>query len=292
MDSLDLLSPYLFRYKGKNFAVKEGLKPKDLDALQHVEVHPSDIYLITYPKSGTIWMQQILVKIMDAAHPDQVEEATNRIRVPWLEGSTVDNFLRERPDPRLYRTHLSPNMLPHGVKTKRTKVVYVMRNPKDVLVSLYHFAHSWVMLETPKSFEDFFQDFLDGKAFMGSWFDHVREYYNEKDQMDILFVKYEDMLKDVRGEVVKLCAFLEKALTDEAIDHVVEMSTFKHMKTDPSANYKDLIEKQRYQKETMRKGVAGDWKNFFTVAQNELFDRVFTERMNNLPLSFTWEIKQ
>ncbi|XP_049447009.1 sulfotransferase 1E1-like [Epinephelus fuscoguttatus] len=148
-------------------------------------------------------MQQIIVKIMDAAHPDQVEDATNRLRFPQLEGRTVDNFLRERPDPRLYRTHLPPNMLPHGVKTKR--------------------------------------------------------------------------IKDVSGEVLKLCAFLGKALTDEAIDHVVEMSSFKHMKTDPNTNYKELLEKQRYQKETMRKGVAGDWKNFFTVAQNELFDRVFTE---------------
>ncbi|XP_059212906.1 amine sulfotransferase-like [Centropristis striata] len=237
-------------------------------------------------------MQQILVKIMDAVHPDQVEDGTNRVRVPLLEDRCLDKVLGERPDPRVYRTHLPTNMLPHGVKTKRIKVVYVMRNPKDVLVSLYHFAHSWVLLETPKSFEDFFQDFLDGNAFMGSWFDHVREYYNEKDQMDILFVRYEDMLKDLRGEVVKLCAFLGKDLTDEAIDHVVETSTFKNMKTNPNANYMELLEKQRYQKDTMRKGVAGDWKNHFTVAQNEYFDQVFAERMSDLPLSFTWELKQ
>ncbi|XP_059212559.1 amine sulfotransferase-like [Centropristis striata] len=292
MDSLELLSPYLFRYKGRNFVVQKGLKPKDLDAFLHVDVRPTDVYLITYPKSGTVWMQQILAEIMDAAHPDQVEDCSNRVRVPFLEDRCLDKVLGERPDPRVYCTHLPTNMLPHGVKTKRIKVVYVMRNPKDVLVSLYHFAHSWVLLETPKSFEDFFQDFLDGNAFMGSWFDHVREYYNEKDQMDILFVRYEDMLKDLRGEVVKLCAFLGKDLTDEAIDHVVEMSIFKNMKTIPNANYLELLEKQFYQRDTMRKGVAGDWKNHFTVAQNEYFDRVFAERMSDLPLSFTWELKQ
>ncbi|KAI9543891.1 hypothetical protein NQZ68_004939 [Dissostichus eleginoides] len=292
MDSLSLLSPYLFSYKGRNFTVQEGLKPKDLDALQHVDVRPSDIYMITYPKSGTIWMQQILVKITDAVYPHQEEDATNRLRFPWLEGCVVDSFQGQRPDPRLCRTHLPPDMLPIGVKAKRVKVVYVMRNTKDVLVSLYHFAHSWKMLETPKSFEAFFQDFIDGKAFMGSWFDHVREYENEKDKMDIHFVKYEDMLKDLRGEVVKLCDFLGKDLTDEAIDHVVEMSTFQNMKTNPKANYKDLVEKQRYSSPTMRKGAAGDWKNFFTVAQNEYFDRVFEEKMSDLPLSFNWEIKQ
>ncbi len=44
------------------------------------------------------------------------------------------------------------------------QVVYVWRNPKDILVSLYHFAQSWILLETPQSFEDFFQRFLDGKG--------------------------------------------------------------------------------------------------------------------------------
>ncbi|XP_071370171.1 amine sulfotransferase-like [Centroberyx affinis] len=292
MDSLDLLSPYLFRYKKRNFVVQEGLRPKDLDALQHMEIRPTDVFLTAYPKSGTAWMQQILVQIMDAAHPDQVEDATNRVRVPWLEASTLDNSLRERPDPRLFRTHLPPDMLPHGVRAKRIKVVYVMRNPKDVLVSSYHFAHSWTMLEAPKSFEDFFQQFLEGDVYMGSWFDHVREYYTARDQMDILFVKYGDMLKDLRGEVVKLCAFLGKDLTDEAIDQVVEASIFKNMKTNPKANYKDLVETDRYKKETMRKGIAGDWKYFFTVAQNERFDQAFKEKMSDLPLTFIWELKQ
>lgn len=52
MDSLDLVSPDLFRYKGWNFLVKDKLRPKDIDALQDFEIRPTDIFLITYPKSG------------------------------------------------------------------------------------------------------------------------------------------------------------------------------------------------------------------------------------------------
>ncbi|AWP13773.1 Sulfotransferase isoform 3 [Scophthalmus maximus] len=245
MDSLDLVSPYLFKHKGSNFLVKDKMQPEDLDALQYFEIRSTDVFLISYPKSGTAWMQQILVQIMDAAHPEQAEDVSNRLRVPWLEERSADNPLRERPDPRIFGTHLPPDMLPLGVKAKQIKAVYVWRNPKDVLVSFYHFAHSWVLLETPTSFEDFFQQFLDGKDLM-----------------------------------------------DDTIDHVVKMSTFKSMKTNPNANYKDLVEKGRYLGETMRKGVAGDWKNYFTVAQNERFDEVLKYKMSNFPLPLTWEINQ
>ncbi|XP_059212722.1 amine sulfotransferase-like [Centropristis striata] len=289
---MDSASPKMFKHKGKNFLVHEGLTPQDLDSLLDIDVRPTDIYLVAYPKSGTTWMQQILMKIVDAAHPDQVEDATNRERFPMLEGDIGSSARRDRPDPRLCRTHLPPYMIPRGVQSKGAKVVYVMRNPKDVLVSFYHFAASFVMMETPKSFEDFFQDFMDGNVGMASWFDHIREYYDVKDQIDVHFVKYEDMLKDLRTEVVKLCAFLGKDLTDEAIDDVVESSIFKNMKKNPKANYKDLVANKRYTKATMRKGMAGDWKNHFTVAQNDYFDRVFAERMRDLPLSFTWELKK
>ncbi|XP_054456712.1 amine sulfotransferase-like [Anoplopoma fimbria] len=292
MDSLDLVSPYLFKHKRRNFLVKEKMRPTDLDALRHFEIRPTDIFLVTYPKSGTVWMQQILVQIMDAAHPDWAEDATNRTRVPWLEERSVDNPTRERADPQIYGSHLPPDMLPQGVKDKQIKVVYVWRNPKDILVSLYHFSNSWMLLETPKSFEDFFQQFLDGNVYMGSWFDHIQDYHKVRDQLNIHFVQYEDMLKDLRGEVVKLCAFLGRHLTDEAIDHVVDTSTFKNMKTNPKANYKDLVETNRYKTETMRKGIAGDWKNVFTVAQNEHFDSVFREKMSNMPLNCIWEIKE
>ncbi|XP_068183841.1 amine sulfotransferase-like [Antennarius striatus] len=292
MDSLDLVSPYLYRYKNVNLLVKDKMRPKDLDALLDAEIRPTDIFLVAYPKSGTIWMQQILVQIIGAAHPDWVEDVTNRTHIPMLEIRFLCDPFRPRPDPRVFRSHLRPGMLPNGVKNKQVKVVYVWRNPKDVLVSLFHFSHSFVMLETPESFDIFFQQFLDGDVFMGSWFDHLKDYCEAQDQLNIHFVQYENMLKDLRQEVVKLCAFLGADLTDEVIDHIVEKSTFRNMKTDPKANYKDIFETNYYTEPTMRKGIAGDWKNHFTVAQNEHFDKVFKEKMGNFPLTCTWEVKQ
>uniref|UniRef100_H2S1F2 Sulfotransferase n=1 Tax=Takifugu rubripes TaxID=31033 RepID=H2S1F2_TAKRU len=271
MDSLDMITSDLFRYKGMNFPVKEKLRPKDIDALKDFEIHPTDVFIITFPKSGTVWMQQILSQIMEASHPGWAEDVTNRAQIPYLEGRTVDDPFRDRKEPRVVRTHLFPELLPHGVKEKQIKVVYVLRNPKDVLVSLYHFAHSWVLMDSPTKF-------------VGSWFAHVKQYVAAQEQLKIHIVRYEDMLKDLRREVVKICAFLGEELTDEAIDRVVEASTFKSMKINPKANYKDLVETTVYTTATMRKGVAGDWKNHLTVSQNEYFEKVFIEEMSEFPL--------
>lgn len=54
---------------------------------------------------------------------------------------------------------------------------------------------------------------------------------------------------------MKIGAFLGKELTDEAIDRVVEASTFNNMKKNPKANYKDLVETSIYTSATMRKGL-------------------------------------
>lgn len=53
---------------------------------------------------------------------------------------------------------------------------------------------------------------------------------------------------------MKICTFLGEELTDEAIDRVVKTSTFKNMKMNPKANYKDLVETTIYSTSTMRKG--------------------------------------
>lgn len=78
----------------------------------------------SFYSAGTVWMQQILVQIMGAAHSDWIEDVTNRANVPWLEGRFFCDPLRERPEPRLFNSHLPPDMLPHGVKNKQIKVQY------------------------------------------------------------------------------------------------------------------------------------------------------------------------
>nr|XP_042126029.1 bile salt sulfotransferase 2-like [Peromyscus maniculatus bairdii] len=113
----------------------------------------------------------------------------------------------------------------------------------------------------------------------------MRKNYN------FLLLSYEEMKKNTRGTIEKICDFLGKKLEPNELDLVLKYSSFQAMKENKMSNY-SLVREVVITKGLvlMRKGVAGDWKNHFTVAQAENFDKVFQEKMAGFPPGlFPWK---
>ncbi|XP_018612588.1 amine sulfotransferase-like [Scleropages formosus] len=277
----------------RGFYLISGIhSPEEVDSIQDLEIRDSDVFVITYPKSGTIWMQQILSLIEGRGDVTVTMHKEASQRIPWLEDAGGKNRFAGDPSPRLRVSHLDYKFMPRALKQKRGKVIYLARNPKDILVSYFHFHYYAAVFETPENFSDFFEKFLEGRVFCGRWFDHIKTWYSHKDEMNFLYLTYEEMIQDLRAAVERISMFMGKELINAELDSVAEHSTFDEMSKNPYANYRNVSDELLHQNKGafMRKGTIGDWKNHFTREQNERFDHVFREEMKDFPLKFVWDI--
>ncbi|KAM4629925.1 sulfotransferase family 5A, member 1 [Polymixia lowei] len=266
------------------------------DSLQYALRFPfrdTDILIATYPKSGTTWMQEIVTLIRSRGDPHLSQTVQNWARAPWLEQYYSAALLEACPQgPRVLTTHLPHHLLAPALQGSKAKVVYVSRNPKDVVVSYYHFHKMARFLPEPTSFQDFLNGFLDGTLYYGSWFNHVKGWTSQTSTMDnMLHITYEDMLLDPRSSIERLSAFLQCPLVEEEMNSCLRHCSFSTMKGNSMVNYtlvpQEIMDHSKGS--FLRKGKIGDWKNTFTVEQSHYFESVYSSRMQDTSLKFVWE---
>ncbi|XP_077994873.1 sulfotransferase 1B1-like [Glandiceps talaboti] len=304
--------------------INSGLK-LSLGKIRDFEVRPDDIFLITYAKSGTTWIKEIVPLVLNGGDIDSIKDVPPDVRVPYLEFAlsadddaccrrvqrdflVPDDFdLNQLKSPRIFVTHLRQEFLPQVIQEMNVKIIYVARNPKDIAVSCYYFIQ--LMLKqsllgpknTPyESFGEYFADFLEckertqGVVYDGSqWNKHVLSWWNRRHDKNVLFLKYEDMFMDLHGSIEQITNFLDVKLTDDVTDRIAHHCSFKSMKTNKmalKANYCTNAVKVSPEEKSpfVRKGGVGGWKNYLTVAQNELFDQVYQDWMKDSDLEMTF----
>uniref|UniRef100_A0A8C5PTX6 Sulfotransferase n=1 Tax=Leptobrachium leishanense TaxID=445787 RepID=A0A8C5PTX6_9ANUR len=279
-----------FQHKGINFA---SLLYSE-DRLHYIEnefkVRDDDVFNVTFPKSGSYWMIEILSLIRSNGNPTCCQTVPSWDRMAWFEVDYPAQYFDDQPSPRFISSHLPIQLFPKSFFSSKAKVIYTARNPRDVLVSLYHYALITFVIKTPLSFNELFEDFIEGKVPFGSWFDHIKGWMQMKDSDNFLFITFEELKKDHRGTVKKICNFLGKELSEEAIDMVVKHSSFNVMKDNKMCNHSLAPESiMKKNSNFIRKGVVGDWKNYFTTAQQESMDKIYSERMSALNMKFSWD---
>lgn len=81
------------------------------------------------------------------------QEMIKTISVPGYE------FIPNIPSKRFIKTHLPFSLMPPSVMNERAKIVYVARNPKDVVVSYYHLSRLYRTTGYVNDFERFWSYF-------------------------------------------------------------------------------------------------------------------------------------
>ncbi|KAM7299729.1 amine sulfotransferase-like [Ixodes scapularis] len=272
------------------------------------EPQEGDIIQVSYPRSGSHWMQQIVQLILSKGVSVKTYNESLE-RAPFLEVVEV----RSTSSPRLLRTHFSMSKLRLRPKAK---YIYVARNPWDCCVSCYHFARECPGMKfIDGAFDDFLDAFLDAKIGFGDYFEHILSGYSHRDDPNVFFITYEELQRNKKEVVLRLAGFLgeeQRRVLEEnqdVFEQVLEKSTVDFMKnimrTSPKEVLKVLttnsphlqppqvVSNQESCQSTdvhiLRKGVVGDWKQHFSPENIEKMQAAIKERTKGSDIMNLWQ---
>ncbi|XP_025090135.1 sulfotransferase 1C3-like [Pomacea canaliculata] len=259
--------------------------------IRQVELRPDDILITGFPKTGFHWHHEILHMLRDGS-PEFVTKPETR---EFLDFSTKKELLP--PDnPRILTTHFRYHHLPLQVWEKKVKVVYLTRNPKDTWVSFYNHAHEHTGICTYDGpLNQFFEVMMDMGFWYGDWFDYVLDWeakLSADKELDYIISPFEDLTLDPVGQIEKLDKFLGFNRGRELCERIAEACKFTNMKVVKDAQMPSEMKAKIWKENApgfYRKGEVGDWKNWFTVAQNEAFDALYEKRMAGSQLTYRYQ---
>ena len=187
-------------------------------------IRPSDVFIVTYPRSGTTWLRYLIANIMNADSREDITFRSFRDYAPdindlYAAQGTLDEYV-SLPDPRLFSIHARYDAhFPH--------VVYVLRDPRDVMVSYYHYR-----LKRERTYGGSLQEFLKSDDhYPCRWDEHVAGWLLNGVKANVCLVRYEDMQRDTHGALKRVLTFAGVPYSEAALSRAVEASRFEQMRS-------------------------------------------------------------
>nr|QVK45628.1 sulfotransferase [Brachionus paranguensis] len=256
---------------------------KNLSYSKCFKLRDDDILISSFPKSGTTWTNELVWLIIHNLDYESSQKNVDK-KFIWLDPGIPTKIIDDANSPRLFKNHLPLQFLPNDIKSEKIKKIYVLRNPKDMLVSTFHFYKKLVKDEFTGEFKDLVDLFEEGKTWYGPWWSHVDSFV---DLPNTFLVIYEDLIKKPNETIKSLGEFLGKNLSDAEIEFLIESTSFKKMKDSENTLKNDAKHSSIFRSDLVffRKGEIGDWKNYF---DEEMSKRIETVVEKKLKLKFNF----
>lgn len=226
---------------------------------------PDDIFVVSYPKSGTTWLQMILYQLttdgaMTMRHIDDIS--------PHYEDTKVN--LEGLKSPRIIKTHLDYRRLPGGAG----HYIYVVRDGLDVAVSYYH----QLLPRWTGEFGVYFREFVRGRVPYGSWFRHVSDFVKNKRSLNMLVIRYEDLQENLEETIRKIATFCSISVDESGWLRIIENCSFSFMQQHEA---KFSLTTRQPAHVMIRKGRIGGWRDCVDGGMLDQYREVFDRRIKD-----------
>ncbi|HEY6769029.1 MAG TPA: sulfotransferase domain-containing protein [Candidatus Sulfotelmatobacter sp.] len=250
---------------------------------RNLTVFPDDVFLVSYPRSGNTWTRFLIGNLLNQRDPVTFSNIESRIPEIYF---NPDHAMRRLVRPRLIKSHecFQPNY---------PRVIYVVRDPRDVAVSFYHHNVKAGNIPDDYPIQDFVPRFINAEfdAKWGSWSDHVRSWVLLRHgSPEFILLRYEDMKKEPMPELKRLVAFLRAFSftsvddSSQALERVLELSSPERMRTleKEQGSQWVLTRNTRPDKPFVRSATAGGWKAHLPEESLNVIESAWGNLMHSL----------
>ncbi|XP_010939140.1 flavonol 3-sulfotransferase-like [Elaeis guineensis] len=285
--------------KYQDFWFPEYILPGIINLQQHFKACPSDLFLMSYPKSGTTWLKALAFATINrnryqlANHPLLSHNPHDCIPVIDVDfASRIEGM----PSPRILQSHCPFSLLPDSIKGSDCRIIYVCRDAKDVMVSDWFFTNRLRRSNEVElvQFGKAFELFCEGICYYGPIWDHVLEYWEESLRRPerVLFLKYEEMLADPAGNLKKLaefmgCPFSPDEEKDGVVGEIVRLCSLEKLKNlEVNKRSEFIMPHIKFDYGSyFRKGEVGDWRNHMNLEMALRLDGIIREKIGGTGLT-------
>lgn len=241
-------------------------------------VLPSDVLLVSYPRSGNTWTRFMLANLL--GHNDVGFSTIERI-IPDIYQNYDSDIPKSRRD-RILKSH-------EPFDPRYNRVIYLVRDPRDVLVSFFYYHKKKNAIDENESIESYMQKFLSGDVAMqskiGSWGEHVGSWMGARGaDANFTVIRYEDMADNPYRELSKLNTFLGLNKSAEAIEQATSNSSFNLMRKSEERHSKNWATTKGSRKDIpfVRKGKPNGWIDELTLDQGKQVVSFWSSQCNEL----------
>ncbi len=273
--------------RGHYRTVRRELRIRRRLAKRLHKIWQADIVVVSHAKSGRTWLATMISHVYHQKYGIDEKKIIK-----------FDNLHKLCKDiPKIYFTH-DNRKFPDGQALApvwlyaRSRVILLLRDPRDVAVSWYFHGQRKLRLGRRKRPTGAIYDFvihtgLPGVlGFMERWAGHL-------ERLDrCLVVRYEALRAHPEEELARVMAFIGGDFGPEIIDKAVELATFERLREREQSGFFEsdrLHPGKAAEPETfkVRRGKVGGYRDYFTAEElariEAMIDRPFVAQLGYRP---------